>query len=93
MSQKTTCLKRAVALPPLPEQQQLEFCERVDLKLAALSAVPLHEQPASFGLSQKRRETLEMDRKLLESVVRIDEPVFDLQSVLDHYNLLWRKPA
>src|ERR1700674_1223046 len=32
-----------------------EFCELVDAKLAELSAVPLHEQPASFGLSQKRR--------------------------------------
>src|ERR1700686_614800 len=65
MSQKTTCLKRAVALPPLPEQQQLEFCGRGDAKLAELSAVPLHEQPASFGLRQKRRETLEMDRNSL----------------------------
>jgi hypothetical protein len=30
---------------------------------------------------------------LAESVVRIEEPRFDLQSVLDHYNALWGKAS
>jgi len=68
-----------------------EFRTLVDAKLAELSALPLEEQPASFGLSPERRKALQADRKLLESVVRIDEPRFDLQSVFDHYNALWGK--
>ena len=70
-----------------------EFRKLVDAKLAELSALPLEEQPASFGLSAERRKALQADRKLLESVVRIDEPRFDLQSVLDHYNALWGKAS
>lgn len=70
-----------------------EFRKLVDAKLAELAALPLEEQPASFGLSAERRKALHADRKLLESVVRIDEPRFDLQSVLDHYNALWGKAS
>lgn len=70
-----------------------EFRKLLDAKLAELSALPLEEQPASFGLSAERRKALQADRKLLESVVRIDEPPFDLQSVLDHYNALWGKAS
>lgn len=70
-----------------------EFRKLVDAKLAELSAVPLAEQPASFGLSPARRKALQADQKLLQSVVRIDEPAFDLQTVLDYYNHLWERPA
>ena len=73
------------------DMDSAEFRKLVDAKLAELSAVPLADQPASFGLSPERHKALQADRKLLESVVRIDEPVFDLQSVLDHYNGLWGK--
>ena len=68
-----------------------EFRTLVDAKLAELSALQLEEQPTSFGLSEGRRKSLQGDRKLLESVVRIDEPAFDLQAVLDHYDALWGK--
>ncbi len=68
-----------------------EFRQLVDAKLAEFSALPLQEQLASFGLSVERRKALQADRRFLESVVRIDEPAFDLQAVLDHYNALWDK--
>ena len=75
------------------DMDSTKFRRLVDAKLAELAALALEAQPASFGLSPERRKALQRDRKLLESVVRIDEPGFDLQFVLDHYNALWGKPA
>jgi len=63
----------------------------VDVKLAELGALPIDEQPESFGLSSEGRKALQGDLHLLESVLRVGDPPFDLQSVLDAYNALWDK--
>lgn len=67
------------------------FRSLVDAKLAELDQPPLADQPSSFGLTIAQRKGLESNRVLLDSVVRIGEPPFELQRVLDHYNNLWGK--
>jgi predicted nucleotidyltransferase component of viral defense system len=63
----------------------------VDAKLAELGAAPLEEQPRAFGLSAVRRAVLDANRRSLIGVVRIGEPEFGLQEVLDYYDRLWGK--
>lgn len=70
-----------------------EFRGLVDAKLAELGALPLDKQPASFRLNGEGRKVLERDRQLLESVLRIGDPPFNLGSVLDAYNVMWDKGA
>jgi hypothetical protein len=69
----------------------IRFRKLVDAKLAEVAAVSLEKQPASFGLSVESRKALEGDRQILESVLRVGDPPFDPQSVLDTYNALWGK--
>jgi predicted nucleotidyltransferase component of viral defense system len=68
-----------------------EFVDVLNVKLAEVDAPPLADQPASFGLTGERRVLVEAGRTRLVGVVRIDEPRFDLDSVLEHYNRLWGK--
>jgi hypothetical protein len=68
-----------------------EFVEVLNVKLAELDAPPLADQPASFGLTGERRVLVEAGMTRLAGVVRIDEPRFDLDSVLEHYNRLWER--
>jgi len=68
-----------------------EFERVVDGKLAEVGALPLREQPASFGLDKKRRSFVEAARPSLTSVLRLDEDDFDLQGVLSFYDRLWKK--
>lgn len=67
------------------------FVSLVDLKLAEVGAEPLAMQPRSFGLTESRRKAMEAGRRTLSSVLRADEPPFDLEGVLDHYDRLWGK--
>ncbi len=68
------------------------FAELLDQKLAEASRAPLAQQPARFGKAPEELAELErqIDRNLV-AVVRLDEPRFDLSTVLDTFDRLWRK--
>jgi len=60
------------------------FCRLVDRKLAEVDARPLSRQPPTFGLTARQRTEVNAGRRSLQSVVRVDEPEFDLDAVLRH---------
>ncbi|HXX69361.1 MAG TPA: nucleotidyl transferase AbiEii/AbiGii toxin family protein, partial [Polyangiaceae bacterium] len=67
------------------------FVGLVDAKLAELDAPPLREQPASFGAAAgPRRRALEAAISTeLQAVLRIDEPLLDLDATFERFNRLW----
>jgi len=68
-----------------------EFIALVDAKLAELGAPPLRAQAPSFGAAVgPRRKTLETARtRGLQAVLRIDEPILDLDATFARFNSLW----
>ena len=68
-----------------------QFIELVVAKLAELGALPLREQPASFGAAAgPRRQTLEASiTRELQAVLRIDELPMDLNATYERFNGLW----
>ena len=69
-----------------------EFVSVVDEKLAELGALRLSDQPPAFGIIDADRARLaRAAREELATVVRIDEPPFDLNAVITHFDKLWRK--
>jgi predicted nucleotidyltransferase component of viral defense system len=73
------------------DMQSAKFRELIDRKLAEVGARPLADQPASFGLTGRRRRIVDGDHAVLESLLRIGDGRFDLQHVLDHYDRIWAK--
>jgi hypothetical protein len=68
-----------------------EFVHLTDRKLAEVGAAPLAEQPPRFGLVGERLRDLDQGRaKGLEAIVRLEEPQFDLDRVLQAYESMWR---
>ncbi|MBI3974416.1 MAG: nucleotidyl transferase AbiEii/AbiGii toxin family protein [Chloroflexi bacterium] len=67
------------------------FIALVDDKLTEVKQVPVRDQPAAFGLTPARRAAVQASTKGLAAVVRLDEPPFDLDAVLAHYDRLWHK--
>jgi predicted nucleotidyltransferase component of viral defense system len=67
------------------------FIQLVDAKLAELGARPLREQAPSFGAAAgPRRKALESSlTRELQAVLRIDEPVLDLEATFTRFNRLW----
>lgn len=67
------------------------FVRLVDAKLAELDAPPLRKQPRSFGAAVgHRRRTREASvRRELQAVLRIDEPMLDLDAMYERFNELW----
>lgn len=65
------------------------FRALVDAKLAEVGASSLSQQARSFGLDTHRREVLAASSKLLAGMVRSNEPPFNLDAVLAHYDALW----
>lgn len=64
----------------------------VDQKLAELGAPALAKQPGSFGMTPAERATLKRAAKAeLRTVLRIDEPEFDLDAMLGRFDGLWKK--
>ena len=62
----------------------------VDAKLAELDQPLLKAQPPSFALNPERRRELEASlRRDLPAVLRVGEPPFDLQQMLERFNDLW----
>jgi predicted nucleotidyltransferase component of viral defense system len=69
-----------------------EFVALVDEKLAELKEPPLHQQPPSFGLDERRRRNLETGvRRELPAVLRAGAPQFDLGKTLARFDRLWRR--
>jgi hypothetical protein len=69
-----------------------EFVALVDEKLAELKEPPLHQQPPSFGLDERRRRNLETGvRRELPAVLRAGAPQFDLDKTLARFDRLWRR--
>jgi predicted nucleotidyltransferase component of viral defense system len=65
------------------------FRELVDQKLAELRALPLSDQPISFGMTSARRRELEAQtRKGLQAVVRTADEPFDLDAMLARFHHL-----
>jgi hypothetical protein len=73
------------------DMRSASFIELVDAKLAELNAPPLSRQPHSFGMTGERRLRLEAGRRSLEGLVRLNEPVLDIDAVLRHYDEAWGK--
>lgn len=68
-----------------------EFVALVDQKLAELREPPLHRQPPSFGLNERRRRNFETGlRRELPAVLRAGAPEFDLEKMLARFDRLWR---
>jgi hypothetical protein len=69
-----------------------EFIALVDRKLAELNERPLHEQPPSFGVTDRRRRALEAGlRRELPAVLRAGAPAFELDKTLSRFDRLWQK--
>lgn len=67
-----------------------DFLSLVDAKLAELDALPMAGQPPAFGLTPSQRATLERAaREELPTVLRIDDPPFDLAAMLSRFDALW----
>ena len=67
-----------------------KFVALVDQKLAELKEPPLHEQPSSFGLDQRRRRNLETAlRRELPAVLRAGAPPLDLEKTLSRFDEIW----
>ena len=68
------------------------FLQLVDAKLLELNAPRFADQTRSFGMTARRRAQLEESlRKELPAVLRQDAPSFDLDSMLERFNRMWRK--
>ena len=68
------------------------FVALVDRKLAELNERPLHEQPPSFGLTERRRRNLKAGlRRELPAVLRAGEPPFELDKTIARFDRLWEK--
>jgi predicted nucleotidyltransferase component of viral defense system len=69
-----------------------EFITMVDQKLAELGAARVAEQPSAFGIPDTDRARLaRRARDELATVVRIDEPPFDLDAMIARFDALWDK--
>jgi len=67
-----------------------EFLALVDRKLAELHHPPLAAAVPAFGLNVERRRALEASiRKDLASVVRLGEPAFDIDEVIETFAARW----
>jgi predicted nucleotidyltransferase component of viral defense system len=73
------------------DMDSAEFLAVVNQKFTEAGSRPISEQPQSFGLTEQRHRMLGGKVDSLESVLRFDEPKFDLQKVVDHYDALWGK--
>lgn len=70
------------------------FLQLVDAKLLELGALPLARQGRSFGLTRERRSKLERAVEAdLPGVLRQGAPGFDLEAMLQRFNMLWRLPS
>lgn len=68
------------------------FVSLVDEKLAEIGAAPLRKQPPALGLDRDGIERLSRaSEKRLRSVVRSDEPAFDVPAALAALDRLWKK--
>jgi predicted nucleotidyltransferase component of viral defense system len=71
-----------------------DFVSLVDRKLAELDHPPLRSHSLPFGLTPKRRQALEASiRGELRAVVRVDEPPFDLEKMLEKFARTWGLPS
>jgi len=68
-----------------------EFRVLVNNKLAEINTRPLEELPRSFGLTEHAQKLLVGATGTLESVLRFDEPKFELRAVIALYDELWGK--
>jgi predicted nucleotidyltransferase component of viral defense system len=69
-----------------------EFVAMVDRKLEELGALPLAQQPSAFGISEADRAGFHRSaRAELATVVRVDDPPFDLDAMIARFDALWRK--
>ena len=68
-----------------------DFIALVDAKLAEVKQAPIRDQSTAFGLTAARRAAVRASGKGLAAVVRLDEPDFDLDAVIAHYERLWGK--
>jgi predicted nucleotidyltransferase component of viral defense system len=68
------------------------FIRLVDAKLAELGARPLRKQPPSFGAANgPRRKAFEVSLlRELPAVLRIGEPLLELDAVFARFDDLWR---
>lgn len=69
------------------------FTELVDKKLIEVGAMPLSQQPPSFGLTESQIKALEASLPRLMSVLRAGSSPFDVRSTLSRYNYLWNKDS
>jgi hypothetical protein len=69
----------------------VDFIALVDQKLTEVGSRQLSQQPPSFGLTEQHHRVLGGKVDALESVLRFDEPKFNLQKVVDDYDSLWGK--
>ena len=69
-----------------------EFRALLDAKLAELQQPPLSDHSTLFLMTDKRRVEIEASlRKDLPAVVRLDEPHFDLDEVLQLFERRWHR--
>jgi predicted nucleotidyltransferase component of viral defense system len=69
-----------------------EFVAMVDRKLEELGALPLAKQPTAFGISEADRAGFHRStRAELATVVRVDDPPFDLDAMIARFDALWGK--
>ncbi|HEY6556304.1 MAG TPA: nucleotidyl transferase AbiEii/AbiGii toxin family protein [Polyangiaceae bacterium] len=69
-----------------------EFLALVNAKLAELDALPMASQSPAFGMTPSERATLQRAaREELPTVLRMDDPPFDLDGMLARFDALWAK--
>jgi predicted nucleotidyltransferase component of viral defense system len=69
-----------------------EFVAMVDRKLEELGALPLAKQPSAFGISGADRAGFHRSTRVeLATVVRVDDPPFDLDAMIARFDALWGK--
>lgn len=69
-----------------------EFLSLADAKLAELGAPAMADQAPAFGMTPSERATLERAaREELPTVLRVDDPPFDLDAMLNRFDAVWNR--